>query len=126
MLTEIELATMQAACIRVQTNPSASNHGTISSINEFGAQMFGYAPQELIGQPLSTLIPKRDQEKQEKGFDKATDNHAYSTSSFIVNAQHKDGSVFTIWHRIGKCQDPQGKTYFVAIVFKMSAPDVRF
>lgn len=120
MLTEAELSAMQAAFIRV------NDKAIIQTINPYGAHMFGYTDAELIGKPLSVLIPPIDQPRQARGFQQAMVSAEYHSSSFIVNAQHKDGKVFVIWHKVGKCVDDKGLVYFVALAFNMASPGVRF
>lgn len=41
---------------------TADTEGTILSVNEFGAQQLGYAPQELIGRTMSGLLYKEDKD----------------------------------------------------------------
>lgn len=125
MLTDAELTAVQAAWIRVDADPAPNSHGIIRDINEYGARMFGYDRGEIIGKPLSVLIPMRDQAKQAAGFDKASNSASYLGASFIVSAVKKDGAEMVIWHKVGRCTDTNGKIYFVAMAFRV-APDLRF
>lgn len=119
MITEAELTAMKAASIHVDAAM------VITHINEYGAFMFGYTIAELIGKPLSILIPNRDQSKQAAGFHRALNNATYGGADFIVNAQHKNGAEIVIWHKVGKCAGANGAPYFVALAFAVST-GIRF
>jgi len=114
LISEVELASIEAAWIRA--DPLASG-GVITDINYKGAELFGYKPVELIGQPISVLIPEQNRQRQSDAFDRAVLQEHYKPFSFEVEALCRDGTTIRVWHKIGIYQESIGPKRFVALIF---------
>ena len=87
---------------------TADSTGQIVYLNKAAAMTFGYAPNELIGMPLTSLMPKKLQEAHQEGFQrflKTGETHVMGKTVELVGAR-KDGSEFplelslTSWHTV--------------------------
>lgn len=69
-------------------------------------RMWGYAPGELIGQPVQILQPRRYRREHTNGVRNFIQEHKHDTSGgwSFVEALHKDGHEFPIFIRIAKVQ----------------------
>lgn len=95
-----------------------SSRGEILAINPYGARMFGYIPNELIGRPIETLIPSRFRER-----------HVHHRSKFVTQPQSrpmgvgvdlfglkKDGEEFEIEISLGYSAEEDGEKKVVAFL----------
>ncbi len=78
----------------------ASHEGTITYGNEAAAGMFGYAPEELTGRPLSTLVPVEVESLRPKKDQGGGDGRRLGPP-VEVEGQRKDGSRFPVTLAIG-------------------------
>lgn len=75
-----------------------SRDGTILEINPKAQQLFGYAPEELVGQRFSILVPEDKREGQEQAWRE----HVMSGNTEMVSRvfhgmfRHRDGSMLPI------------------------------
>jgi diguanylate cyclase (GGDEF)-like protein/PAS domain S-box-containing protein len=63
----------------------------IESFNRAATRLFGYAPQEVIGQPFTLLVPTAEDQPELIGRHRRPDSHASS-----LTAVQKDGSTFAL------------------------------
>ncbi|MCZ6855982.1 MAG: PAS domain S-box protein, partial [Gammaproteobacteria bacterium] len=95
--------------------------GIIQSVNRATLTMFGYAKQELVGQPLSMLMP----EPYRSHHDGFVEHYLETGKAGIIGvgreliAQAKDGRVFPIYLAISDI-DEGGQRYFAGIVRDIS------
>jgi PAS domain S-box-containing protein len=107
----------------LQFSPDAmlvvDEHGVIQFSNETSSDLFGYSPEQLVGQPIKLLIPERFHMR-----------HGAHVSSYIQQpvrremgahisdlfARHADGSEFPVGIRLSPFQD--GDQNFVAVAIR--------
>jgi two-component system sensor kinase FixL len=95
--------------------------GIIQSVNRATLTMFGFGEQELVGQPLSMLMPE-PYRSQHDGF---IEHYLKTGTASIIGigreliAQAKDGRVFPIYLAISDI-DEGGQRYFAGIVRDIS------
>lgn len=119
-LSEVEenTAALQEAEIEV------SAAGTITSINRYGAKMFGYARvSDLIGKPLTVLIPTEDRARQKKAFERALEEDDFKIYIRVVNMLLQNGERKSVLHRVGRRETPTGERYFISRI--VSAEGIR-
>ncbi len=75
-----------------------STEGIIESANPATERMFGFAPRELIGQPISMLLPENERKEQTALIGQLAEASAPSvvTRAREIAAIRKDGSIFPI------------------------------
>ncbi len=86
----------------LETAPEAviitDDTGRILLVNEQAQHIFGYPPEELVGEPIEILVPEASREQHAQNYAAyAKDPKAFaSTRRFIMQGQRKDGSIFPI------------------------------
>jgi len=86
----------------VQTTPDgivlADGDGKIVSWNTAAERLFGYTEEEILGQPLSTIMPLRYREDHQRGFErlKTTGFSALRGRTVELHGLRKDGSEFSL------------------------------
>jgi PAS domain S-box-containing protein len=93
-------------------------HGTIIRVNEEAEQIFGYAPGELLAQPIERLIPEKLSELQ---LTHREDYHAVPSprrtgNGFEVRARRKDLSEFPVEIALSELQSTEQGILVVAVV----------
>ena len=105
---------------------SIDEQSVIRSFNQRAAEIFGYLPNEAIGNNVSILMPSPDREKHDgyiARFIKTGEKHVIGTGR-RVQAQHKDGHTFPIY--ICVSQVTQGRHYtFTAIIHDLTDEEAR-
>jgi len=94
----------------------------ISLCNRQAEIMFGYKKSELIGRPITTLIPRKHRKahpKMVRSFSDSNENKKYMDQREPVSGLRKDGSEFPCEISIAKLQSPEGN-YFSATVSDLS------
>ena len=95
----------------------AEEDGTIVFWNQSAQKMFGYAPTEIIGLPLSKLFPKRDREEHNEYFNRVklgrSDGQVRDTLE--MTGLRKDGAEFSIEASIASWVSDE-RLYFMGIV----------
>ncbi|MGI9325269.1 MAG: two-component system sensor histidine kinase NtrB [Pseudomonadales bacterium] len=92
-------------------------NGTIQSVNRATLELFGFSAEELIGQPIETLIPLPHR-AQHQGY---IDHYLRTGEARIIGigreltAQKKDGTVFPMSLAISEINSDSGP-YFAGIV----------
>jgi len=84
--------------------------GCIVRVNRNAKHLFGYNETELIGQPLTILIPEESREIHLRQCAEYTrDPHVRPMGSGLnLSARHKDGSIFPAEISLGFIETPQG------------------
>jgi len=86
----------------VQASPDAmvlgGGRGAILSWNEAAQNMFGYTSEEIIGQPLTRLMPSRYHQAHQEGLARVSSTHQTKVIGHTVEleALRRDGSEFPI------------------------------
>jgi PAS domain S-box-containing protein len=89
---------------------------TITFCNPAVERLFGYAPKELIGRPLATLIPERLREGHRRGVERflRTGERKIPWTGVELPALHKDGHEFPCEISFGEWTD-SGQTIFTGL-----------
>ncbi len=98
-----------------------NDKGEITRINPSGAKLFGYTENELMGQKIETLVPRRLMEKHVGQRDKFHDNpHARSMGAGMnLFGLKKDGTEFPVEISLSPYAPPSGK-YVIAFIIDIS------
>ena len=80
--------------------------GKITSWNEAAERLFGYKPEEIIGKPVTTLIP-RDPHNEELGILERI-RRGERVEHYETVRQRKDGTVFDISLTVSPIKDESG------------------
>jgi PAS domain S-box-containing protein len=81
---------------------AADAEGMIFSWNPAAQRMFGHAAEEIIGQPLTTLIPERYREGHDAGMARRRTMPGELGRTVEVNGLHKDGREFPVELSLGR------------------------
>lgn len=89
---------------------AVDNSGRIVLANRSAQDMFGYTEEELVGQPLTVLIPEESRQIHLRQCANYTrDPHVRPMGSGLnLSARRKDGSVFPTEISLGFTKTPQG------------------
>jgi PAS domain S-box-containing protein len=95
----------------------ADCHGTIILWNQAAARLFGYAEEEVIGQPLTLLMPHRYREAHQAGITRleATGESRVMGRTVELHGLRKDGTEFPLELSIGIGRSPVG-VFFSGII----------
>lgn len=86
--------------------------GKIELINDQVSNMFGYAKEELIGQPIEILIPQRAREahvQHRNGYFANGKNRPMGKAERILSGRRKDGSEFPVDIALSPLETSEGK-----------------
>src|SRR6266852_5123895 len=77
---------------------TADGHGEITDFNRGAEAIFGYSAQEVIGKPLTVLMPDRFREPHQQGFKRYLDTGEAHVIGKTVElaAKRKDGTEFPV------------------------------
>lgn len=94
--------------------------GIIQSVDKNCCKLFGYEFEELIGNPVTLLIPAPYKEQHDTYLSNynATKIPKIIGKSRIVEGQHKDGSIFPIRLSVSKIGEGD-ETIFIGMIDKM-------
>jgi len=100
---------------------SVDDKGNLTSWNPGAEKTFGYRENDIVGQPLITLIPERYRKAHEAGFKRALKTKTYQIvgKSVELHGLHKDGHEFPIELSLGVWSS-ENRTYFTAIMNDIS------
>lgn len=103
--------TASDAIIRIDVN------STIQYVNTAAGRIFGYAAEEMLGQPLTMLIPEELREAHRAGFGRylKTGKKNLNWQSIEVPARHKDGHHFPLEISFGEYNNGD-RRFFIGIV----------
>lgn len=104
---------------------SVDENHNIKLFNEAAQSMFGYNEQEIIGKPLTQLLPEKFREKHHgyvEGFKKSQVDSRPMQTRTPVQGLRKDGSEFTIEVTISKIRISD-RVEFTAVIRDISEKD---
>jgi len=96
--------------------------GVVESVNPAVEKTFGYAPEEVVGEPITMLMGPETGKRHRDAFERYLDTGERTMSWEYVEfeAQHADGSAIPVSLTIGEV-DYEGERLFVGIVRDISA-----
>lgn len=88
----------------------ADAEGTITFWNDAAGRVFGWSPEEAVGQGLDLIIPKRFRERHWAGYRQtmATGETRYGDQLLEVPALHRDGRPLSIAFTVTLLRPPGG------------------
>jgi two-component system sensor kinase FixL len=91
----------------------ANGMARISLWNRAAQTIFGFSKEEVLGKPLSMLMPPHDRESHEKGFERfAQDGDSRVTGQTVrLDGVRKDGSEFPMELSISTWKTAEGRSY---------------
>lgn len=95
----------------------ADDHGLITHVNAPFESLFGWPRQEIIGKPLSVIIPSNLRDAHHLGFSRflTTGKPTLLDQPLLLKAVTKAGRVFEAEHRI-VAQQREGNWMFAATI----------
>lgn len=75
---------------------TTDEHGVILSLNRAAETIFGYAAREVVGQPVSLLLPVSEPEQPGKHIIDDTGVQRVSSTWYEVQGRRRDGTLFPI------------------------------
>ena len=105
---------------------SADRRSHITYVNKGGELMFGWAASELVGQPLTVLMPERFRDSNRRGLLRSatTENARAGTRTVELVGLRKDGREFPLELSLARWDDPDG-IFFTAIIRDISGRKLR-
>jgi len=99
----------------------ADNNGNVVSWNKAAATTFGYREQEMVGKPLTQLIPERYREAHRRGLERVRSTGESRLVGQTVELQglRKDGSEFPLELSLATWKT-KGENYFSGIIRDIS------
>jgi diguanylate cyclase (GGDEF)-like protein/PAS domain S-box-containing protein len=97
---------------------SADARGLIVSWNRGGQAMFGYDESDVIGKPLTVLMPERYRDAHERGMGRfllTNEPRVIGMGAVEVHAQHQDGSEFPVELSLSHWSEGEGR-FFTGIL----------
>lgn len=87
-----------------------NDQGTVEHVNPAASDIFGYGQEELVGQPVTTIIPKRLRGAHTNGMARAVEGGEarHGGKTVEVSALRKDGyevpieMTLSVWHDGGR------------------------
>jgi two-component system NtrC family sensor kinase len=91
----------------------ADRSGTIMAWNTAAQKIFGYREEEVIGRPLTMLMPERYREAHQKGIERMSSNGESRVigSTVELHGLRKDGAEFPLELSLGAWQTAEGTNY---------------
>jgi diguanylate cyclase (GGDEF)-like protein/PAS domain S-box-containing protein len=97
---------------------SADARGLIVSWNRGGEVMFGYAAEDVVGKPLTILMPERYRDAHERGMGRfllTGEPRVIGSGAVEVHAQHADGTEFPVELSLSHWAEGEGR-FFTGIL----------
>lgn len=91
----------------------AGSDGHVTYVNAVAAAMFGYSPEELIGQQLTILMPERYREAHRRGMDRirAGESTRFVGKVLELAGSRKDGAEFPIEFSLSSWRTAEGMVF---------------
>ncbi|MEO5346648.1 MAG: PAS domain S-box protein [Magnetococcus sp. YQC-9] len=101
---------------------SVASDGRIVFWNQAAEKIFGRSRAEVIGQPMSFLVPERFRKSHERGMEmiRATGAPMPLGRTFEAFGSHRDGTEFPIEVSISSWVDGDGELFFAAVLRDVS------
>jgi PAS domain S-box-containing protein len=98
--------------------------GAIVLWNAAATRIFGFTPEDALGQSLDIIIPERQRGRHWDGYAKtmSTGQTRYGSSLLRVPALHKDGHTLSIAFTVALLTGPQGEVQGVGAVIRDETP----
>ena len=95
----------------------ADHNGSITYVNEPFGTLIGCAPDEMIGRPIATIIPRKLRDSHNLGFSRflMTEQPTLLGKPLVLNVVTKDGREVASEHLI-VAEKTQGQWAFGAII----------
>jgi two-component system, LuxR family, sensor kinase FixL len=92
---------------------SADSYGRLLSWNSGAERMFGWRPEEVIGRPLTVIIPERLRTLHEEGIARVRQTGQSKLAGSVVElvGLRRDGTEFPVELSIGAWQGPDGLAF---------------
>ena len=92
-------------------------NGNIISWNKAAQALFGYAAEEVLGEPLTLIMPARYRTSHQRGVERlrATGHPHIIGETVELNGLRKDGSEFPLELSLGSWRTREGAFYSVMI-----------
>ena len=102
----------------------ADRAGIIGLWNAGAAAMFGYPPQEALGQPLDLIIPENLRARHQEGYRRvmATGATRYAQELLAVPGLRKDGARLSLEFTITLIRDEAGEILGTAAIIRDVTP----
>ncbi|MBV8218970.1 MAG: EAL domain-containing protein [Solirubrobacterales bacterium] len=101
-----------------------SYDGTITSWNRGAEQLYGYSPDEAIGQPIALIEPADRAGEQQRILETLLSGE--SIDNFETEGVRKDGSVLTVSLTVSPVTDATGRIVSTAIIARDTTERVRY
>ena len=100
---------------------SADSRGNITLCNRRGEALFGYRAGELVGEPLTSIMPERFRDGHKKGMERllSTGKPTIVGKTVELVGLRKDGSEFPLELSVAK-SGPGGESFFAAVIRDIS------
>ena len=101
---------------------TVDEQGVIRSFNQAAERLFGYRPQEAVGQPISLLMPEPHRARHQQYIERylATREPHIIGIGREVQAQRKDGSLLPAYLAVSEFE-VAGKRHFAGVLHDISA-----
>ncbi|KDN87528.1 regulatory protein [Kitasatospora cheerisanensis KCTC 2395] len=124
--TPTELAPWDAGEVETASAPTvaADDLNRIIAVNTAAAELLGWSPTELVGRPLTVLMPEHLRERHVAAFSSLllTGEARTLGLSIPLPAQHRDGRLVPVRLQVQTQEAVDGRTVFVAQLTSRSAP----
>lgn len=103
----------------------ADSAGRITSWNAAAGRVFGWNYSEIIGEPLTTLIPEELRERHRAGFERAVRNRRSDLVGRVLplTGVRKDGTRIPVELTITVWESPAGEVSFTGLVRDVSTAE---
>lgn len=122
ILRESEQRFRAVAETAVDAIVSADRTGRVTYVNTAAQSMFGYDAEEVLGRPLTMLMPKRFRARHQRGLDKYLQSGDSSVIGSVLEVAglRRDGSEFPIELSLATWTTHSGETAFTGIIRDIS------
>src|SRR5207247_793141 len=93
------------------------DRSTIIFVNEAMQRIFGYSPEELIGQPLTSLMPPALAERHRAGLERylSTGSRSMAWEGVQIQARHQSGREIIVEMSFGESLK-DGRRFFTGVM----------
>lgn len=109
---ELELSVLDAVADAIVL---IDERGNIELFNRAASEIFGYAPEEVLGRNVKVLMPEPASSQHDlylRRYQETSIPHIIGVGR-DVEGRHKDGRALALWLRIGELRTPDGRRSFI-------------